>query len=452
LAIGKVYLTKRGRNLIAKGAACQQIRFTGFAIGDGSLTGQAIEDMNSLMGYKQTVIIGRKQVKDTGILKLSGNLSNSERGGFYYRELGLFATDPDLGEILYAYGNAGTMAEYIPLFQEEVYEKTIILNVYHGNAENVTAVIDESLIFATKTEIEEICLLLEGKAEKDLSNVTTESFRTAFASSGLGTEVADKTTLDEVKNKIGATTDTGGTAITGGIFAKLNAILQQFMSNWTAVRAAKLDQLDVAVSSRADKITLDNVNTKAVDIQSRIGVTNAVPSGSATIGTVFGKINWILENWTKARAEKLDRLDVAASSRASAEDLKKINSNLAKPLDTLMNEITSSTWDRMFEINNLVNTLKTGTIPIVKSIQRGFVIFQNEYDTTITISDVNPQKTLVLLDNNLLFSGQSSGGDVYGAILVSLTSTSIVLKSHYHRNTSGGITGKTASYQVIEFY
>lgn len=342
LAIGKVYLTKRGRNLIAKGVAGEQIVFTRFAIGDGELTGQAIEDLNGLLNYKQTVPIGRKQVKDIGILKLSGNLSNTENGGFYYRELGLFATDPDLGEILYAYGNAGDMAEYIPLFQEEIYEKTILLNAYHGSAENVTAVMDESLIFATKEEVEEIYTSLENKADKNLGNVPAEDFRTAFFKSGLGTEVADKPTLDvvatdvsDVKDKIGETGDTVGTTSTGSVFGKLNAIRQQFVSYWTPTRAGKLDNLDTTVSSRASQNSIDGIGNK-------IGDPNDPQSGSVTTGSIFGKFNYItprigsiyslvnalIERLTAKRAENLDHIGSVVSTegdryRAIMEKIKK---------------------------------------------------------------------------------------------------------------------------------
>lgn len=62
--------------------------------------------------------------------------------------------------------------------------------------------------------------------------------------------LADKATLDAVNTKVGATTDTGGTATAGSIFAKLNAIISSIAShvaNWTAARAANLD---AAISSR----------------------------------------------------------------------------------------------------------------------------------------------------------------------------------------------------------
>jgi phage-related tail fiber protein len=301
LAIGKVYLTKRGRNLIAKGSAGAEIVFTRFAIGDGNLTGQAIEDLNELIHYRKTVTIGKIKPKETGILSVYGNFSNSESGGFYYRELGLFAIDPDLGEILYAYGNAGNMAEYIPLFQEELYEKTIILNVYHGNAEQVTAVMDESLVFATKEDVEELASELDYKADKNLGNVSAESFRAAFASSGLGGEVADKTTLDavstnvtDIKDKVGSTADTGGTTTAGSIFAKLNAILHQFLSYWTPARAQKLDASvsnEVWTDARAEKI--DALSASVATLESR-GCVKSVQSGIVGGGLVpdkYFKIN-----------------------------------------------------------------------------------------------------------------------------------------------------------------
>lgn len=62
--------------------------------------------------------------------------------------------------------------------------------------------------------------------------------------------LADKATLDAVNTKVGATTDTGGTATAGSLMGKLNALISSLLnhvSTWTAARAANLD---AAVSSR----------------------------------------------------------------------------------------------------------------------------------------------------------------------------------------------------------
>lgn len=71
--------------------------------------------------------------------------------------------------------------------------------------------------------------------------------------------IADKPTLDVVDTKIGATTDTGGTTTAGGIFAKLNAILQQFLSNWTVARAEKIDTISSGVINLSNRGAVKSV-------------------------------------------------------------------------------------------------------------------------------------------------------------------------------------------------
>ncbi|OME05976.1 hypothetical protein BSK60_33010, partial [Paenibacillus odorifer] len=63
------------------------------------------------------------------------------------------AQDPDEGEILYCYTNAGTDAEYIPAVGgSNVIEKTIDCIVVIGTASNVSATIDDSLVFTRESE------------------------------------------------------------------------------------------------------------------------------------------------------------------------------------------------------------------------------------------------------------------------------------------------------------
>lgn len=90
-----------------------------------------------------------------GRAEVAGILSNqSLTSGFYYRELGLFALDPQEGEILYCYGNAGNLAEYIPASGgPDVVEKQIVIQTVVGNAANITAVIDTSLVYATVSDM-----------------------------------------------------------------------------------------------------------------------------------------------------------------------------------------------------------------------------------------------------------------------------------------------------------
>lgn len=68
--------------------------------------------------------------------------------GFYFREIGFFASDPDEGEIMFAYQNAGSLAEYIAAASSEVIEKTIGASFTFSDSVTVTVDVkaDGSLI------------------------------------------------------------------------------------------------------------------------------------------------------------------------------------------------------------------------------------------------------------------------------------------------------------------
>ncbi len=100
-------LTNKGRSLQAKveGGLCQ-LAFTKLKTGDGTLApGQTLEVLTDLVSPKQNIGISAIVVDEDqpGVVYVKGILSNAElTTGYLVKELGLFATDPDDGEILYA--------------------------------------------------------------------------------------------------------------------------------------------------------------------------------------------------------------------------------------------------------------------------------------------------------------------------------------------------------------
>ena len=150
-------ITNRGRTLQAKAIAGAQLNFTKIQIGNGNLSGQLPSEMQALVSVKMTLDITRLQILSGGKALVGTQFNNSGLvSGFYFREIGVFANDPDLGEILYCYGNAGDAAEYIPADQGgAVIEKFISTINVIGNAANVSAVIDQSLVFVTLQEFQE---------------------------------------------------------------------------------------------------------------------------------------------------------------------------------------------------------------------------------------------------------------------------------------------------------
>lgn len=148
-AFGGLVLTNRGRILQSKAQAGTQLKYTRIALGDGNLGSSSILELNALRHEIKSLLITKLKTLGDGKAVVGTVLRPQDvTEGFYFRELGLFATDPDVGEILYCYGNAGSLAEYIPASGVDTIEKIIDLQTIIGNATNVTAILN-SLIYET---------------------------------------------------------------------------------------------------------------------------------------------------------------------------------------------------------------------------------------------------------------------------------------------------------------
>jgi len=210
-----------------------------------------------------------------------------------------------------------------------------------------------------------------------------------------------------------------------------------------------MDKIDTAIAAAANNETTTRIDANVTDIKGKIGATTDT-GGTTTAGGIFAKLNAILQqflsNWTVARAVKLDNLDVAVSSRASAEDLKKINSNLVKPLDNLIENKVSGISSWFGDTNNLIHTLKAGTIPIVKSVQRG--MFNDSYpdaggqEKYAIISGVNPNKSVLTLYSNSMESTQPRGKMLDGTHLA----------LYPNEKGAGGQIYYKYIWEVVEFY
>lgn len=148
-------LTNKGRSLQTKAQAGAELHYTKFVLGDGQLSGQSIAALTNVISPKKTVDVSRLKMTPPNQANIGFVLSNQDvTTGFYFREIGLFALDPDEGEILYWYGNAGDTADYIPpTGTSDVINKNFDVLVYVGQAQNVTAVINENLNFVTHEEL-----------------------------------------------------------------------------------------------------------------------------------------------------------------------------------------------------------------------------------------------------------------------------------------------------------
>lgn len=143
-AIIRSSVTAAGRRLIEKAAIGEEIMFTKIVIGDGELEdGVGIGQLTGMINPIIELDINACKIDSEGNAVVSTYLSGDDLDtSFWYREIGLFAEDPDDGEILYCYGYAGEYAEYIEKTGNiSVIEKTIDVVTVIGEAQTVTAFI-----------------------------------------------------------------------------------------------------------------------------------------------------------------------------------------------------------------------------------------------------------------------------------------------------------------------
>lgn len=152
-----LYLTNSGQELLYKAQGGKELNFTRFGLGDGELGGQAIQPLKSLLNEKLPAEIKKLEIKNNKVI-IGMSFTNAELvEGFFLRELGLYARNPDTGEeVLYIYGNSGETSDYIDSNTGRVIEEILDVEIYISDVENITATIDGSLVYATQKDIENI--------------------------------------------------------------------------------------------------------------------------------------------------------------------------------------------------------------------------------------------------------------------------------------------------------
>lgn len=136
-------LTKKGKALQAKAVAGAQLTITKMKLGSGTIPdGTSPEDLNDLIDPKQN--LGLTAIEAQGNLaKIQSLITNADLAdGYYIRECGVFAQDPDLGEILYAI-MTDTAPDFLPPSGGSVViSEEFSINIAMENVSHITAIID----------------------------------------------------------------------------------------------------------------------------------------------------------------------------------------------------------------------------------------------------------------------------------------------------------------------
>ena len=134
-------LTNAASELISKVLSGKTLNFTRMAVGDGfSYDLTAAKGYATLVNEVLSLDITKKETLTASSVRITSAFKNTDaEKEFYYREVGLYAQDPDTGEeILYAYGNRNDAAELITPTGTNVVTKQLAFIISVGDSAKVT--------------------------------------------------------------------------------------------------------------------------------------------------------------------------------------------------------------------------------------------------------------------------------------------------------------------------
>jgi hypothetical protein len=202
-------LTAKGRALQAKVEAGQTLELTKMKLGSGTPEPEEIDNLTDLKQPQNIMGISSKNVKNNVCEVTSVILTSNITTPFYAREWGLFANDPDEGEILYMY-TTDPNPDYIPDKNSAlVISASYALNIAVLNVDNIIVNIDQEGL-VTSGILEEVLknyLPIDTTYVKDI----TASNATITVTKGNGT--TSTATINNVANATKATQDGDGNTI-----------------------------------------------------------------------------------------------------------------------------------------------------------------------------------------------------------------------------------------------
>lgn len=154
----KLVITNKGQALLAKMiAGSGNIEFTKISASSTAYTDAQLQGLTSLSNVKQTSLISKVTRTNEVAIKVEAAFTNTElTAGYYMKALGLYAVDPDAGEILYAVTRETSGNCYMPAYNGITVSGAYVqLVTTVGNAENVSLEVDQAAV-ATIGDIQEL--------------------------------------------------------------------------------------------------------------------------------------------------------------------------------------------------------------------------------------------------------------------------------------------------------
>lgn len=135
----KAILTQQAIELLTKTVAGNKLEFTRMAVGDGQYKEDVdLKNIRYLNNEKQSATITSVAAVNAKVARIRGVVTNENlKQSYYLKEVGLFAKDPDKGEILFSYAQA-EIADLMPSHANRLpCSKTIDMLTVVNDTENI---------------------------------------------------------------------------------------------------------------------------------------------------------------------------------------------------------------------------------------------------------------------------------------------------------------------------
>lgn len=147
-------MTNAGLNILLRALAGDRIVFTRVQIGNGE--GQSPATAEALSNPLLELPIQTIQVNAANVTLQTKFNNNTVEAGFRHTETGIWVQNQDDAtvEVLYAYGTQPeATADYISASGDSILETQMDFMVFVGEAENVSAIVSESLVYASAADL-----------------------------------------------------------------------------------------------------------------------------------------------------------------------------------------------------------------------------------------------------------------------------------------------------------
>ena len=160
---GQFDLTKAGIDLLALSQAGETLKFTRLELGDGMINEGEVFNLNKLKNPRASFpIVSVEATKNNdgtpdGKAMIRADVANGEiEEAFVATEIGIYASDPRYGEILYAVAVNREHPDFIANSSEEIYKMRYNIIVIVGNSMNLQVTVDWNMVCASIQDLKDL--------------------------------------------------------------------------------------------------------------------------------------------------------------------------------------------------------------------------------------------------------------------------------------------------------